>query len=126
LGARPERFLGPAPEVPGAIVDYHLMRGCLRTGLVVVVDPDLEERMRARKWVDGEEEAAVRSACSEALDALEVASGRTVGEIDAFFFGNGRRACTQVEDPSCGECALRSACAQDTGMFQPIFRTTAY
>ena len=94
------------------------------SGELGVAVPALDKSRSAR--LNGEEEAAVRSACSEALDALEVASGRTVGEIDAFFFGNGRRACTQVEDPSCGECALRSACAQDTGMFQPIFRTTAY
>jgi ribokinase len=126
LGARPERFLGDAPALPGAIVDYHLMRGCLRTGIVEVIDSGVRDRMEARRWVLAAEEAAVRSACAEALDALENASGRTVGEIDGFFFRNGRSVCGQRTDPDCPACPIRDACAQRTSMFQPVFRTTAY
>ena len=126
LGARPERFLGESPSVPGAIVDYHLMRGCLRTGLVDVLDPDLRARLEGRRWIDGVEEAAVRSACEAALDALEIASGRTVGEIDGFFFRLGRTVCPQLTAPACGECGLAGACAERVDMFQPVFRTTAY
>jgi len=126
LGARPERFLGSDRTVPGAVVDYHLMRGCLRTGLVEITDPELRGRVEARRWVDVVEEAAIRAACSEALDALEAASGRTVGEIDGFFFSNGRTKCLQATAPICAECPIESACARRTTLFQPIFRTTAY
>lgn len=126
LGARPERFLGAKPQVPGAIVDYHLMRGCLRTGLVEVVDPELRARLEARTWVDEFEEDTVRRACSEALDRLEAASGLSVGEIDGFFFANGRKRCVQLQEPTCSSCPIQAACPQRTALFQPIFRTTFY
>jgi len=126
LGARPERFLGDSPSLPGAIVDYHLMRGCLRAGLVEITDPELTARVEARRWVDVVEEEAIRSACSEALDALEVSSGRTVGEIDGFFFRNGRTRCLQTSPPTCPTCPLHGACAERTDLFQPVFRTTFY
>ena len=127
LANRPEGFLDLRdPESLGPIVDYHLMRGCLRTGCVTISDPDLRRRMVERAWISAAEETAVRDACFEALGELCSASGLTVAQIDGFFFVNGRKRCLETEDAKCAECPLESGCAQATDLFQPIFRTTAY
>ena len=50
LQQRPERFLRvePSERVP-PIIDYHLQRSCLRTGLVRVRDAALREKLLARE-----------------------------------------------------------------------------
>ncbi len=127
LAGRPERFLELRdPESVQPIVDYHLMRGCLRTGCVEVTDPELRRRMEGRRWIDVVEERAVREACLEGLRALVGRSGRSVADVDAFFFALGRSACLETEPPRCDECALAPRCARRTDAFQPVFRTTAY
>jgi ribokinase len=127
LSARPERFLtleSPNPIPP--IVDYHLMRGCLRTGCVTISDPDLERRLQARAWIDAPEELAVRQACGRAIAQLVEQSGTTVAAVDGFFFVNGRKLCLESEPARCESCLLQESCAQETALFQPVFRTTAY
>ena len=126
LTTRPERFvrLG-ADERLGPIVDYHLMRGCLRSG-VVGVDPALAARLAARQTITGAEEAAVRMACRAALRDLESASGLGAAAIDGYFFGLGRRLCLEASPPRCTDCALAPRCAQRVDLFQPVYRTTAY
>ena len=127
LSQRPERFLDLRdPESVQPIVDYHLMRGCLRTGVVQVDDPHLQERLAARRWVTEEEEGLLRDTCFQAIEQLVQRSGRTVGEVDGFFFSNGRRACLEMEEAHCNVCVIEEHCGKHTQMFQPIYRTTAY
>jgi sugar/nucleoside kinase (ribokinase family) len=61
LNQRPERFLPlrAAEQVP-PVIDYHLMRSALRTGLVDVLEQELEGKLSARQVVTAEEEWAVR------------------------------------------------------------------
>jgi sugar/nucleoside kinase (ribokinase family) len=127
LAGRPEAFLradDPASIAP--IVDYHLMRGCLRTGCVRIVDPELDARLAARGWVDGVEEAAIRAASFDAIRGLVERSGRTMAEVDASFFARGRRVCLEVEPARCDTCGIAEACVGRADLFQPVFRTTAY
>ncbi len=127
LAGRPERFLDARdPESVRPIVDYHLMRGCLRTGCVRVVDAELAGRLEARVWVDVVEEEAIRGACFDAIGELVRRSGRSMAEVDAFFFARGRSLCLETEPPRCEECGLRPDCGRHTGLFQPVFRTTCY
>jgi sugar/nucleoside kinase (ribokinase family) len=127
LANRPERFVDLRdPETIQPIVDYHMMRGCLRTGCVVVLDPDLERRLAARQWVDALEELAIRQATGRAIEALVELSGTSVAAVDGFFFVNGRRVCLETEPARCEDCPIESACAKSTALFQPVFRTTAY
>jgi len=127
LAARPEGFLELRdPESIQPIVDYHLMRGCLRTGCVGILDPDLRRRIEARSWVDGEEEREIRAAAFAAIEQLVSVSGRSVAQVDGFFFLNGRARCLEDREPRCEECPVRESCARETSLFQPIFRTTAY
>jgi hypothetical protein len=126
LGQRPERFLdlGRAQAL-APVVDYHMMRSALRTGLVEVGDEALREALVGRRLIEPRDEAAVRLATFDALDQLRDVSGRDVGAIDAFFFG-ARRRCPEVEAPDCAACPLDPVCLHDVAMFQPVLRTTAY
>ncbi|MFH1466750.1 MAG: PfkB family carbohydrate kinase [Pseudomonadota bacterium] len=127
LARRPERLLDLRdPESLGPIVDYHLMRGCLRTGCVRVDDEELRARLAARAWVTAEQEEEVREACWHALRALCAASSRSVAEVDGFFFALGRAGCGEEALPACDACAIAADCARAVGLFQPIHRTTAY
>jgi sugar/nucleoside kinase (ribokinase family) len=127
LAGRPERFLDPRdPDSVRAIVDYHMMRGCLRTGCVRIVDRSLAARLTARTWVDEVEEAAIRGASFDAIGQLVARSGRSMAEVDAFFFARGRSVCLETEPPRCEGCSLRADCGEHTGLFQPVFRTTFY
>lgn len=126
LENRPEHFL-PVSE-GGAwepIIDYHLMRSALRTGLVRVTDPALRSRLEQRERVTPDEEEAIRRAVFEAVKEVVRQSGRSVAAVDYFFFQN-RRRCPEMTDPDCPVCPVRSMCAKETGLFQPVFRTTAY
>lgn len=127
LAGRPERFLDARDAASvRPIVDYHLMRGCLRTGCVRLLDPELAARLEARAWVDEVEEVAIRAACFDAIGELVRLSGRTMAEVDAFFFALGRNVCLETEPPRCEDCSLSVECGRLTGLFQPVFRTTAY
>jgi hypothetical protein len=127
LANRPEHFLrlrGSTEIAP--IVDYHIMRTTLRTGCVAVTDDDVRGRLEARTWVDAVAETGIRTASRDAIGLLCDLSGLDVASVDGFLFKLGRTVCLEAELPRCGECPLTAVCAQETDLFQPIFRTTAY
>jgi hypothetical protein len=126
LGQRPEKFIDLSKaRCLTPVVDYHIMRSALRTGLVEVGDEALREALVGRRLLDPRDEAAVRIAAFDALEQLEAVSGRDVGAIDAFFFG-ARKRCPEVEEPECSVCPLDPVCKHDTAMFQPVLRTSFY
>lgn len=126
LENRPEGFLrvnDPDAAVP--IIDYHLQRSALRTGLVQVHDDDLRKRLLARAEVSASDEQAIREATYQAIETLVKQSGLSVAAIDYFFFTN-RTRCPEMTAPQCEVCPVNDICAHETELFQPIFRTTAY
>lgn len=126
LEQRPERWLRPAPdEAQPPVIDYHLMRSCLRTGLIDVIDGDLRERLAARQVLPAADEWAVRLAAFEAVGRVQRQSGRSMGAVDWFFF-NARRRCPEMTAPECAACAVDPACAHRVELFQPVIRTTFY
>ncbi len=126
LMQRPERFLRSAPgEQTPPIVDYHLQRSCLRTGLIQATDAELRSRLERREVVTPEEEEAVRRASYTAAQRVCMISGRTMGAVDWFFFQN-RTRCPEMTQPECAACPLDSVCSHDTRLFQPVHRTTYY
>ena len=126
LHQRPERWLdaGPGESFP-PVIDYHLMRSCLRIGLVDVADPDLARALVDRRLLPPGDEWAVRLAAYEAVMALVQRSGRSMGAVDWFFF-NARRRCPEMTEPECAHCAVDPACAHRKALFQPVLRTTFY
>lgn len=126
LRQRPEAWL---PTVEGddapPIVDYHVQRTALRTGIVEITDPTLSQRLIGRTVIDADEEAAIRTATFAAVDALAAASGRPMGAVDWFLFQM-RHRCPEMSAPECDVCPAQPACAQRIELFQPVFRTTAY
>lgn len=126
LENRPEHFLQVSdPESAVPIIDYHLQRSALRTGLVTVTDANLQQKLIRRQEVSTSEEQAIRMATYTAIERLVQESGLSVAAVDYFFFTN-RTRCPEMTEPACAECPVQSICAQRKELFQPIFRTTAY
>ena len=126
LENRPERFLPVAdPESAVPIIDYHLQRSALRTGLVRVADPALRKKLEARELLSEAEEGRVRAATYAAIGKLIARSGLSAAAVDWFFFQN-RTRCPETTEPKCAECPVQAICARATRLFQPVFRTTAY
>jgi hypothetical protein len=140
LEQRPEKFLLPAdpPRLMGEgarsagvrvaeppVIDYHLMRSCLRTGLIEIVDDDLRQRIIARQVITPEDEWAVRYAAYRAIETVQQQSGRSMGAVDWFFF-NARRRCPEMTTPDCAVCVVDAVCAHRVDLFQPVIRTTFY
>jgi hypothetical protein len=107
------------------VIDYHLMRSCLRTGLVEVIDDDLRRKLIRREELSGGEEWAVRFAAYHAIQQVQSLSGRSMGAVDWFFF-NARRRCPEMTEPDCANCAVDTVCAHRKELFQPVIRTTFY
>ncbi len=126
LSQRPERWLAPGyGETYPPVIDYHLMRSCLRTGLLAVTDAGLAQSLVARQILPPADEWAVRLAAYEAVQTLVRRSGRTMGAVDWFFF-NARRRCPEMTEPDCARCAVDSVCAHRKELFQPVLRTVYY
>jgi hypothetical protein len=124
LRQRPEHFLGGEDDAP-PIVDYHVQRTALRTGMVVVRDSRLHAALVARRVIDAGNEAAVRRATFDAVQLLATESGRPMGAVDWFLFQM-RHRCPEMSVPDCAACPASPACERRVELFQPVFRTTAY
>jgi hypothetical protein len=126
LQQRPERFLRrDEDEIAPPIVDYHVQRSCLRTGLVVVQDEPLHHRLIARQTLAPADEEAVRHACAAAVRDLQRRSGRSMGAVDYLLF-TARERCPEMTEPECARCSLDPVCAHAKALFQPVLRTTFY
>ncbi|HSL57410.1 MAG TPA: carbohydrate kinase family protein [Acidimicrobiales bacterium] len=128
LRQRPDGLLPPAAEVPDdapPIVDYHVQRTALRTGMVAIDDADLRARVAARRLLDEPDERAVRRATFDAVAALSARSGRDMGTVDWFLFTM-RHRCPEASAPQCATCPADPACAHRIELFQPVRRTTDY
>ncbi|MCD6576682.1 MAG: hypothetical protein J7K66_01555 [Anaerolineaceae bacterium] len=126
LSQRPEKFFTFSKEEHvSPVIDYHLMRSCLRTGLVDVKDANLEKKLINRELVTPQEEWAVRYASYRAIEKIVAVSGKSIGAVDWFFF-NARKRCPEMTEPVCMGCPIDSACAHRKRIFQPVIRTTFY
>jgi hypothetical protein len=126
LENRPEKFLRVTdPQSATPIVDYHIQRSALRTGLVRIDDAGLRRKLESRARVDEHEEQAIRQATYEAVGQLIKQSGLSAAAIDYFFFTN-RTKCPEMTEPECDKCPVQEICARHKSLFQPVFRTTAY
>lgn len=127
LANRPEHFLTVRdPEHWRPIIDYHLMRLALRTGMVRVFDSAFRATLAARFWVsDPAAEEQIRRATSEAVQEVVSISGKPMDVVDHLFW-RARRYCPEMEEPQCEKCVLKDACEKNRELFQPVFRTTNY
>jgi hypothetical protein len=127
LNQRPESYLtfGPEERLP-PVVDYHLMRAALRTGLIDVRDSNLYSLLADRQLLTAEDEWAVRSATYQAIAKVATLSKQDSGSIDNWLFFNSRSRCPEMTEPECTQCPLDLLCAHRKELFQPILRTTFY
>ncbi len=124
LQQRPEGLL-PAEESVPPIVDYHIMRSCLRTGLVDIHDSALRRKVAARQMLNAEDEWDIRTAAYTAIHEVARQSGKSMGAVDWFFF-QARSRCPEMSEPLCSQCAIDDVCAHRKELFQPVRRTSFY
>jgi ribokinase len=126
LNQRPEAFLtfGRQEQV-SPVIDYHVMRSCLRVGLVEVADQALRDKITARQLLKPADEWAVRYAAYIAIEQVVARSGKSTGAVDWFFF-NARQRCPEMTEPVCERCQVDPVCAHRKDLFQPILRTSFY
>jgi len=125
LQQRPEVFLANGEEEVPPVVDYHVMRSCLRTGLIDVTDDELEAKLVGRELLSADEEWAVRTAAHMAIEQVVEKSGKSMGAVDWFFF-QARQRCPEMSEPQCDLCAVDPVCEHRKKLFQPVRRTTYY
>jgi len=126
LNQRPEGFLHfGQDERVSPVIDYHLMRSCLRIGLVEVVEEMLRDKLASRRVLLPAEEWAVRYAAYHAIEQVVARSGKNLGAVDWFFF-NARKRCPEMTEPLCQHCQVDPVCAHRKDLFQPVLRTTFY
>jgi hypothetical protein len=125
LQQRPEAFMSKDDAQVPPVVDYHVMRSCLRVGLVDVVDDELAAKLRGRELLSRSEEWAVRTVAYAAIQEVVHQSGKSMGAVDWFFF-QARKRCPEMSEPQCDECAVDPACAHRKELFQPVRRTSYY
>jgi hypothetical protein len=92
------------PEHLGAPVDYHEVRGHLRLGTVRVLDRRLEAQLKARAWVDGRVDLAIRTAVARAIDTIAAAVGTTDAATLHYLFWNLFRSCCGRDATHCSRC----------------------
>jgi sugar/nucleoside kinase (ribokinase family) len=127
LHDRPERFLPLQDEERIApIIDYHIMRSCLRMGLIDVLDGELEAKLMQRQVVSPAGEWAVRYPAYLAYDGLLTHSGRSPSAVNGLLFGNARKRCPEMTEPQCQSCPFDPVCAHRKAFFQPVLRTSFY
>jgi len=127
LNNRPETFFPlQDDEQIAPIIDYHVMRSCLRIGLIDVLDGELETKLTNRQIVSPVEEWAVRYPAYLALEGVVMLSGKSLGAVDSFLFANARKRCPEMTEPQCRLCPLDSVCAHRKELFQPVLRTSLY
>lgn len=124
LQQRPETYLKNLDDIP-PVVDYHIMRSCLRTGLIDVNDKNLATKLLRRQLLSETDEWAVRSAAHKAIEGVARMSGKSMGAVDWFFF-QARKRCPEMIEPRCELCAVDPACAHRKALFQPVHRTSFY
>ncbi len=125
LSNRPERFLKVTdPENWKPLVDYHVMRLCLRLG-TVELDEEEREINRQRLWTSARSEMRIREASCEAVKRIIRQSGRPMPFVDDKLW-QARRYCPEMAEPECLKCSFGNVCEKRVELFQPVFRTTAY
>lgn len=126
LNQRPEAFLTfAAGEQVEPVIDYHLMRSCLRVGLVDILDEDLKTKITNRELISPADEWAIRLTAYRAIEEVVALSGKSTGAVDWFFFG-ARKRCPEMTEPECSLCQIDSVCAHRRELFQPVLRTSFY
>jgi hypothetical protein len=126
LNQRPEAFLSfGMDERLAPVIDYHLLRSCLRVGLVDVVDRELRGKLVRRRVLSPPDEWAVRHAAYTAIEQVVAGAGKDTGAVDHFFF-NARKRCPEMTEPICQLCQIDPVCAHRIDLFQPVLRTTFY
>jgi len=118
LRYRPEKFIN---DIPDPIIDYHVMRVLIRTGILSIQPP---------KGIDLAYEELLRYHCFLAMNRLVERSRHDINKIDFLFWMMGKRPCA-YKKAACltgmsEECDLYDACMRLTHYREPRIQTINY
>ncbi|MEW5694130.1 MAG: hypothetical protein AB1765_12655 [Candidatus Hydrogenedentota bacterium] len=123
LQNRPEKFIKKEDIPP--IIDYHIQRLSLRTGMVKISSVKLRDKIIHQRFVLRDEEMDIRNCIFGAIQMLKTMAKVGTPEIDWLFF-QGRNYCPEMTRPECDRCLLSDYCEKNIELFQPVYRTTFY
>jgi hypothetical protein len=100
------------PENLKMPIDYHMMRVSLRTGIITILDKDLERKLKNREEAMPEDDLEIRSKAQEAYKIVSEVSGFDVADLDLIVWSLGRSCCDWRHDPICssGKCSFSENC----------------
>lgn len=97
------------PEHLGPPIDYHEVRGGLRTGCIVIADPLLLQKVQSDMPLTAEEDVLLRRAQFQAVMRLSRISGKTSDEVHRLHW-NIFRNCCRRDEVHCSACGNHPHC----------------
>ena len=117
LKDRPENFLPLRDDEPvPPVIDYHVLRSCLRVGLIDVIDDDLHSKLTNREIVTPAEEWAVRYQAYRAIEQLVAQSGKSTNAVPGI---------SSIRANTAPKCPNRSATSAKSIPSVPIAKTSS-
>jgi len=93
-------------------IDYHMMRVALRTGIIDILDKNLERKLKNRENVTTEDDLEIRSRAQKAYENVSKHSGFDVAQLDLIIWSLGRSCCDWRHEPFCAgnKCNIGEKC----------------
>lgn len=93
-------------------IDYHMMRVALRTGIIDVIDKELETRLKNKEPVNEKDVLMIRLKAQEAYQIISEYSMFDIPQLDLIFWSLGRSCCDWRHEPICGDkkCDVQNRC----------------
>lgn len=98
------------PERIGFSIDYHIIRGAFRTGIIEVTDKKLREKILNQEEITEDENNAIRKKIFVACSYIGGYAGQHNYELGTYLWNLFRSCCPKDEDPCCVACTRPTGC----------------
>jgi len=106
LACRPERFVDNCQY--GPVVDYHVMRLLIRTGVI-----PFREAMQSKNMAMCER--MLRESAFSAMVNLKMKTGKSYNQLDTLFWSTGRQICRPFKI-RCRHCPFEQVCSNKSAI----------
>jgi hypothetical protein len=106
LACRPERFVNDHQY--GPVVDYHVMRLLIRTGVIPLQEDTQTKNMALR-------EREIRESAFSAMVHLQMKTDKSYNQLDTLFWSTGRQVC-RPHKIRCDHCPFARICSNKSAI----------